>query len=1118
MRSFLCTVSALTVLTFVAAAAETPNRAWELEKQGDSAGALELLQKNAGSSAADAVALAEFLDRHRDPGARAAWQKALDMASGPEKVAAARRLVILDLIAGDAKSAQQHFAAYQEAGGRDLTLPDAAADQQTAAPTRLVSIPGPLRSFARMAALSPDLPLNEIVPALARNIVTNGYQAATSNEALEQTEYLKLVIRYLSQARELSALAGKEGVIRIKSCDSTQTADLLRVLGYRVRGACGSDLVLETVNATRAFLTIDSGFPLALLEQSLRTNRPFEYHYKPSQVAVLYGPEYWTAARDRQTSGDFVDFMIGDPSMCRLYLAMAKLEPSTAEQMRKAIPAQRLRLYAHVLDFYGSMFEIRNGRAVVPGGARSERMWGDLAGASPDNGPNFFFHLIAKDDGWLASYFDALSRITGPVQDYLTQPARLQRFYTAIRGRVTSPGPARPVFRANTDMLLLTSRLRMDSAGRPAIPGGIDVWRNLFVHHPHGKYDAKLAKAATGWQTPDDVLEALFALCRKNVENEPLKIFMAVSDVDRYRSQPLDPGTVELLVRNWRDLGAQYAIFAEVSDVSPANIRQFLDTASGILHIGDVDLRADTAGSLQALVGLWQICWRHGSLSGADVNTTFATILSRFGNIHDERTLFDSSRAGVKALLAATHSPADVPVQDRMLDLLAGSARESDVHTEMVQDMIRVFEAQRLISLTDLFALSDNLDGLARGQKNDMALVNKAAARISEIQLPQASLSTAERNSLSFGYWSEKHLDRERKMNLRAMVDRAAADPKKLEEIRADLAPLLRDTLVGLNYIYYAPPGAQILITNPIFVRSHDFIGLSGAAQTWKATDVQGGGWPSSAGGKLIGSLADLPYALAQAEQNFLIPSREQALIWGDLVPQLLTSATVARWWNVTPAQLHWVGLHMDYGETLFAEAAMNRSRLETLDHTLAEYATPARVSRVRMLLEQGRVRSALDEVTPSELFDVAHAAAFADGASDPLARDIVRLSKESPEQVNYETISRLFGTPKPTLTNSFSPRLLHLRTFPALMGYSSRILAESWESDLLYYAALADQMHLQPAELNVMIPSWTEETVENIFATHLEDWPALLRSLRSVGENAVQKSRSQAASLGGGE
>ena len=73
-----------------------------------------------------------------------------------------------------------------------------------------------------------------------------------------------------------------------------------------------------------------------------------------------------------------------------------------------------------------------------------------------------------------------------------------------------------------------------------------------------------------------------------------------------------------------------------------------------------------------------------------------------------------------------------------------------------------------------------------------------------------------------------------------------------------------------------------------------------------------------------MGSLVSLPYALAEAEQNFLIPSREQALIWGDLVPQLLLTATIPRWWNVTPGQLHWVALHMDYAETLLAEAAVN--------------------------------------------------------------------------------------------------------------------------------------------------------------------------------------------------
>jgi len=96
---------------------------------------------------------------------------------------------------------------------------------------------------------------------------------------------------------------------------------------------------------------------------------------------------------------------------------------------------------------------------------------------------------------------------------------------------------------------------------------------------------------------------------------------------------------------------------------------------------------------------------------------------------------------------------------------------------------------------------------------------------------------------------------------------------------------------------------------------------------------------------------------------------------------------------------------------------------------------------------------------------------------------------------------------------------LLGLRTFPTLMGYSSRILAESWESNTLYWVGLADELHASPAQLNVLIPEWTQKVVERIFASHLEDWPALLRSLRIVGDDVrtrarIQTSGEQKASL----
>jgi hypothetical protein len=153
-------------------------------------------------------------------------------------------------------------------------------------------------------------------------------------------------------------------------------------------------------------------------------------------------------------------------------------------------------------------------------------------------------------------------------------------------------------------------------------------------------------------------------------------------------------------------------------------------------------------------------------------------------------------------------------------------------------------------------------------------------------------------------------------------------------------------------------------------------------------------------------------------------------------------------------------------------------------------------------------VRGAIDALTPSEMYAIAAGIARArmgtstDAASaGPEAAEIARLQSLAPDQVSEAAISHAWGTPKPTLANSYRAELLNLRTFPTLMGYSSRIMAESWESNLLYWADVGDQTGVQPAQLNVLVPEWTRKVVERIFASHLEDWPALLKSVRSVGE-----------------
>jgi hypothetical protein len=1093
-----------------------------MELRGDSAGALELLRdtvRQQPQNVENLALYAEFLDRRGDVKAREAYADLLSKLDGDQRKKAelTRRVIILDLIAGDNQAAARHLEIYRGAGGSGL---DASAirpriESTPAAAEHYIEIPGPLVSFSRMAAISRELEVENVLPAVARNVVTNGYQASASYEGLQPTEYLKLVIRYLSQARELEKLADDTKTIRIETCESPQTADLLRVLGYRMRGACGSDVILETVNATRAFLTIDSAFPLASLEQALRTNRPFSYDYKPSRIPILYGEDYWLAGQDKRRREPFINAFLGDPALCRLYLGLSKLDSQTAGELRKAADMPRLKAFAHVLDFFGAFFEVRSGKAVVPGGERSAATWAKLVGVSPAQGGEFFLRLIAKDDGWMASYFDCLLRTGGPARDYLTEPARLERFYGAVRGRVTSPGPARPVFRSNADLMLLTTRLRLEPNGQPHIPGNLGIWKNLFIQYPDKEYDQRLRVQAPNWKDADDLLEALFALCRKPVGNEPLKIYLALSDANRRRTTPLEPATVDRLARSFKAMGAQYTIFTETDAISDKTILAYLDRAAQINEIGNRLLRSDVAGSMQALVGLWQIFVRNGSIPASEGDAALSAILEKFGNLKDHQELYESATAGVQVILKATHAPENLSAHDRLIDLLVGASKTEDQETQqaMIQELISLFEAQKLVQVDLIFDLENHLEAVAASKEQlNTALVNRLATRLDEVRLPYEGLSSVEKSSISFGYWAERHIQAQRRFQLRTDLQKAINNAEKVRYVKGVLAQILRDTLVGYNYIHYAPPGAQILRTNSVFVRGHDFVGMPGSQQTWQITEVFGTGWPSNAGGRLVGSLSGLPYALAEAEQNFLIPEREQALIWSDLVPQMILNAKIPRWWNVTPAQMHWLALHVRYGESAVAEAALDKERLKQVLEHLEHQATPTRVKRVEELLQAGDVKGAIDSLTPSELFILGTELLATQQDSNLLAREIRRLASEHSDQINREAISRAFGSPKPTLATSYRPELLHFRTFPTLMGYSSRIMAETWESNALYYATLADELYIRPTQLNLLVPQWTQKTVEKIFATHLEDWPAVLRSLRKVGEDIRTEMRQRSA------
>ena len=669
------------------------------------------------------------------------------------------------------------------------------------------------------------------------------------------------------------------------------------------------------------------------------------------------------------------------------------------------------------------------------------------------------------------------------------------------------------MFRPDLGLFLLVNRLELKPDGQPEVPGGLEVWQDIIRR----KTDSKIAEE---WRkhgrldSPEQLVEAMFAFSRLNSEDQPLQIYLILSDMDRGRSadQRLSPKAVRSLAERFSRFGNQYQTFSEFRGLNNDSITGFLDTADSLDHISGPALRANAVGIFQANIGIWQILARQGQIASADLNPSWQQMIRPFAHVSSPVQLFDAGRDSLRGLWSAAAGKPSLS-QDEVVDLLAGPPQVTpdgrEVRQELANRMRAVLNGQRLASLDTLFALADGLNELAQGKAVGDTLI-PLAGELREFELPRSLFTSGERTEWAPGVPENRHTALQTKTDLVRII-KSPDSPKELLDARGRLTSFLRDTLVGLNYAYYEPPGAQMLHTNPVFVRSHDFTGemTAGRSQTWQIPSLFGSGMPAGGGAHLAGSLADLPFVLAEVEQDFIVPENVQALIWPELVPGLMTSAVTPRWWDVTRNELHAVTLYQRTGEELLTTASQDEKLRHTVMSILSDRMVPERSSRIERDMASGRLQEALANALPGDTFYLAgEFRRRFPGPSDSwgvAGQELESLSHHYPAEVSWERLAADFGVPHPVLAHSYGRELLDVKPIPAFMGYGSRLLAESWDSNNLYWARLADEMGYSPVMLNRLVPQLTRRMVEKIFATDFEDWPAILRAMRETGEEFRQ-------------
>ena len=195
---------------------------------------------------------------------------------------------------------------------------------------------------------------------------------------------------------------------------------------------------------------------------------------------------------------------------------------------------------------------------------------------------------------------------------------------------------------------------------------------------------------------------------------------------------------------------------------------------------------------------------------------------------------------------------------------------------------------------------------------------------------------------------------------------------------------------------------------------------------------------------------------------------------------------------------------------TFLTASAKNPALRDKVIVILSDRMSPQRLDELDQALRNGQDPVAiLYRMMPADTFYLAaefrtrfpgEAALL--GSAD---QQLDALCQSDPAETSAEHLSRDFGVPHPILARTYASGLLNVKPFPSFGGDSSRLFGESWESSNLYWARLIDEMGYPPVMLNRYVPALTQRMTAKIFATELEDWPALQRAMLETGEEFRQ-------------
>lgn len=1090
-------------------------RADALEKQRRMYEAREALEQGAAvvQDPALMLRLATVEDSYGGAAAEA-YARLVDVLGGssPQRLHSLERGFAVALRDADFKHAESFAAMLESAGHPEYRRLLSVEEKNEGG----AMVPGGLDALAFAAHAQEGVPPERFFVEYSRTLIARVCQ----RPGCGAKGYEEEIHEHFQRVAALEALGKRDGnsVIVTLSLNTKEgrrdTEKVLNLLGIELHSSKGQ-VELDRGEKKNQAKKQETASALAIdelgIQEALQGGKSYKLKISDERAAVYPGENVWRESfyPSENEPGGFAAALLRQPKMARLYLGISSLDRKAVSALLSVASLKALAdRYADLIHSYAPAFALQGSHAAVPGRAKAESIWANLAGADPAQPGPFFLALMQRSEGRLLAFYFSLSQLDRAHQAFFTANlSRTAQFYKLF-SETEEMRRAASAMVINTAFSEFLRSIPLDSEGHVDFPGSPEVWMVAKGRSSNESQTTKMLKKVSKVAAPEVEDEILLRLAQtryqdKSARHTELENFLSVVRIDAHRPKPLDDQSALILAQEYSDFSGAYAYFTDITGLGSSDYSQFFAAIERAKSHSLLDANLEL-GQFHSLVEWICLLRRRRAIGDEESAKLFRFVAGQFAAADGPAAYSVASLESARTTLGFCKSTDQALTADeRICICLLGPEAQPGGHR--TAEFQRVLELQKVPSLAAMLQIYEETKKLSATGAAALAAIEKSANGLPFVELPKnIKVEGKEKESiLRYDPAPIRKIVAQMAQKIAKHKQNAKELEKLSKELLAALQPQISLALAGQVYAYFLRPADLVVSEDPLLLRKHHYFNFTSEVSRKELVPESAFMQASEGiGSNFVGGFAQFGLSSGTAAGTgwkTAGPAGEEA------IAAQIAAIRGTAWDQLEESDLRLVGLRTTVAREWIAESASRPVEFQALGEDTVGLLSLTRRSDLLSGIEKRNWQKVWDAVTLPDLF--ALGGKYLDrfktdpwpSPSTAALRQLSSSNDGSRLNVLGAVTYHAFGCGHPHLIPDAPYEEYERHMFPAE-------IAERSAQFKLFLVVLADGAGVEPAALVNVAEPLAAKAFHHAKMTDSRDWRSLMGAFASIAPSDLRE------------